>query len=149
MGINIMIAGVSAQVASLGGFALAAGDFFLRAYKNPQSWSSQHASLYSSRLFKAFLCGLTIATLTIFIRSIYRCAELSAGFSGPLANDQTSFMILEPGMIGIATLCLTILHPGLCFQGAWHTANFKFRSTRKSVGAESLSDVDVEMARRT
>lgn len=39
-------------------------------------------------------------------------------------------MILEPVMIIIAVLCLTILHPAVCFQGSWHDANFNFRTKK-------------------
>jgi RTA1 like protein len=130
MGINIMIAGLSFQVFSLALFAAFCAEFAYRLWKNPQSWSMEHASLYKSKLFKAFLCGLCVATLTIFIRSCFRVAELSGGFHGPLANNQISFMILDGAMIVIATSCLTWLHPGVAFQGALESANFTFR-TRK------------------
>jgi hypothetical protein len=138
-----MIAGVSLQVAFLAAFAIAAGEFAFRAYKAPQSWTMSHAALYESKLFKSCLVGLAVATVAIFARSIYRCAELSGGFGGPLANDQVSFMILEAAMMTIAVLCLTILHPGLCFQGKWVDANFKFRSA-KNKGLEGSIDVEME-----
>jgi hypothetical protein len=34
-------------------------------------------------------------------------------------------MVLEGAMVAIACLCLTILHPGVCFKGEWRAANFK------------------------
>jgi hypothetical protein len=122
-----MIAGLSFRVFSLALFSACCADFAYRLWKNLQSWSMEHAWLYESKLFKAFLCGLCIATLTIFIRSCFRVAELSGGFHGPLANNEISFMILEVGMIVIASSCLTWLHPGIAFQGAWASANFMFR----------------------
>ena len=129
-GINIMLAGLCFQVASLGLFALLCADFAFRLYKNPQSWSQQYVSLYRSSRFSAFICGLCAATLTIFIRSVFRVAELSGGFRGPLANNQVSFMILEGVMVIIATSCLTLLHPGVSFQGVWAAANFSMRGRR-------------------
>jgi hypothetical protein len=135
MGINIMIAGLSFQVFSLALFATCCAEFAFRLWKSPRSWSMEHAGLYESRLFKAFLCGLSLATLTIFIRSCFRVAELSGGFHGPLANNEISFMILEGAMVVIATSCLTWLHPCVAFQGAWAAANFTFR-TRKSGDVE-------------
>lgn len=128
LGINVMLAGLSVQVASLTLFAFLCGEFAYRLYKNPQSWSMEHTGLYESKLFKAFLCGLCVATLTIFIRSAFRVAELSGGFHGPLANNEISFMILEGAMIIVATSCLTFLHPGISFQGSWTAANFTFRN---------------------
>lgn len=126
-GINIMLAGLSTQVASLALFVVICCDFAFRLYKNPQSWSQKYVELYWSRRFSAFLCFLGLATLTIFIRSVFRVAELSGGFHGALANNQLSFMILEGVMIVVATSCLTFMHPGVCFQGLWSAANFSFR----------------------
>jgi hypothetical protein len=51
-------------------------------------------------------------------------------------------MVLEGAMIVIATFCLTILHPAICFQGAWHDANFNFRTKKnrsRSTKTERLS----------
>lgn len=138
LGINVMIAGLSFQVFSLAFFAACCAEFTFRLWKNPQSWSMEHAQLYESKLFKAFLCGLCAATLTIFIRSCFRVAELSGGFHGPLANNEASFMILEGAMIIIATSCLTLLHPGVAFRGMWSTANFTFRTRNNRDGEESV-----------
>jgi RTA1 like protein len=43
---------------------------------------------------------------------------------GPLANNEISFMTLEGAVIVTASLCLTIIHPGVCFMGAWSEAHF-------------------------
>lgn len=75
--------------------------------RNRQSLNS---SLPKSPL-RPFLVGLCIAAVIIFIRSVFRVAELSAGFHGPLASHQISLMILEGVMACIASLNLTILHP--------------------------------------
>lgn len=76
--------------------------------------------------------GLALATLTIFVRCVFRVAELQEGFNGELANDEVTFMILEGAMIVIATLSLTILHPGPCFDGQWDTTKWSFRKSRDS-----------------
>lgn len=130
LGINIMLAGLSCQVVSLVIFAALCLEFAFRLRKNPQGWNPDHMELRSSPRFRAFLYGLAIATLAIFIRSAYRVAELSGGFHGSLANNEVSFMILEGTMIIIATSCLTFLHPGLAFHGSWATANFTFRAKK-------------------
>ncbi|PMD48659.1 RTA1-domain-containing protein [Hyaloscypha variabilis F] len=167
MGINIMLAGLSYQVASLLMFSFCCVEFALRVYafsrtpghpyssnstNGPNSPSSirtgqpLNSSLPKSILFRSFLAGLCIATVTIFIRSVFRVAELSGGFHGPLANNQVSFMILEGAMVCIACLCLTIMHPGLCFQGEWRAANFTLR--RKMLNSNGkdvfLSDLDTQ-----
>lgn len=47
-------------------------------------------------------------------------AELQGGFDGHLANDQTTFIILESVMVAIASVALTIPHPGLVFGKNWN-----------------------------
>jgi hypothetical protein len=76
-----------------------------------------------------FLLGLCAATITIFVRSVFRCAELSGGFRGPLANQEVTFMILEGAMICIAVISLTLYHPGLVFQKAWKSAAWTIRGS--------------------
>lgn len=136
LGINIMLGGLACQVASLLIFACACAEYAFRLYRDREDWNLDYKNLYTSRLFKAFLLGLGAATLTIFVRSCFRVAELSGGFRGPLANNETSFMVLEGAMIIVASLCLTLLHPGLAFQGIWAEVNFPMR-IRKGVKGES------------
>lgn len=57
-------------------------------------------------------------------------AELKQGFNGALANQQVSFMILEGAMIILAITPLTLLHPGVAFQGNWSQANFSIRASK-------------------
>jgi hypothetical protein len=129
-GINTMLAGLSFQVVSLFIFASMSLEYAFRLYRNPMAWDTTHAALYNSTLFKSFLCGLALATLTLFVRSTFRVAELSGGFNGSLANNQVSFMILEGAMVTIAAGCLTFLHPGISFQGSFSDANFHFRKSK-------------------
>lgn len=145
-GKNIMLVGLIIQVISLSLFAVACTDFAWRVSKNQGQWNQKHFNVATSKLFKAFLVGLFTAALTIFVRSVYRCAELAGGFNGTLfRDDEALFMVLEGAMISIACLCLTILHPGICFQGAWHDANFSLRS-RKEKYSETMNSVDSESA---
>jgi hypothetical protein len=39
-------------------------------------------------------------------------------------------MILEGGMLVIATTCQTVFHPHYAFQGNWHDANFGMGRTK-------------------
>ncbi|KUJ18266.1 RTA1-domain-containing protein [Mollisia scopiformis] len=131
LGKNIMLAGLIFQLISLSLFAVACTEFFFRVRSARGNWNPRYLNIVSSKLFKAFLFGLATATVTIFIRSVYRCAELSGGFNSTLfTSDEALFMILEGLMIVTATTCLTLLHPAVCFQGAWHEANFKFRTNK-------------------
>ena len=85
--------------------------------------------------------GLAVSTVLIFIRSIYRVVELQGGFSGKIANNQASFMILEGPMILIAVIALTFYHPGRVFGSLWV-------STGKANGAVILDDDQEELTQR-
>jgi len=49
-------------------------------------------------------------------------------------------MVLEGAMIIIACLTLTLLHPGIGFQGSWEEANFVFRTWTKARRAATKED---------
>lgn len=78
------------------------------------------------------LLALALATLSVFIRCVYRVAELQGGFGGSIANNQTLFMIFEGPMIIIATVALTVFHPGIAFAGRWSEAGWSLRKAKKS-----------------
>lgn len=141
-GINIMIAGLASQVASLAVFMALCVDFAIRACRHRDQLNNDFIHLRSTRLWKGFLFGISIATTTIMARCIYRVLELNEGFNGPLANDELVFMILEGPMIIIACVCLTVFHPGICFRGRWMEADWSFGKEKKSSG----SKWDVELS---
>lgn len=91
--------------------------------------------------------------MTIFVRSVFRVAELSEGFDGKLANNEVTFMILEGAMIAIAGICLTALHPGIAFQGNYAGANFTMRGRRRpknstATTGESTPDEELQGYKR-
>ena len=136
-GINIMVAGVGWQVASLGIFAILCAEFGWRVYRSSESQRNLNFTLLRNTFrFKAFLWALALATLAIFVRSVFRCAELQGGFHGKLANQQITFMILDGAMIISACILLTVFHPGLSFQGRWHDASW-------SLGKKDKGGLDV------
>jgi hypothetical protein len=86
--------------------------------------------------------ALCLATVTLFVRTVFRSVELSGGFSGPLANSEVQFMVLDGVMVLIASTCLTVMHPGIGFgKAGWAAAKFRFRKNK--VGVEGQA-VDVE-----
>lgn len=91
--------------------------------------------------------ALAIATIAIFLRSVYRVVELQAGFNGAIANDEISFMVLEGPMIIIATAALTVYHPGLVFKGRWAEATWSLRGNGRPTDAILLKDSDYSRER--
>ncbi|KAJ5216412.1 RTA1-domain-containing protein [Penicillium cinerascens] len=145
-GINIMIAGLASQVASLALFVALCLDYAWKVRNNPDSLNETFhmRKLRNSTRWKLFLASLILATITIFVRSVFRVAELKGGFHSSLANDEVLFMILEGAMIVIATLCLTVFHPGVCFDGQWGETKWTFRQSRGSDMELISVDDDVE-----
>ncbi|KAK0382847.1 hypothetical protein NLU13_9942 [Sarocladium strictum] len=130
LGTNILVAGLSIQVASLFFFLACSVEFLFRASKRPDMRNPKFTDLANSTRFKTFLVVLLAAALFLFARTVYRAIELSEGFTGDLANDQVLFMVLDGAMVILCTICLTFMHPGHGFGGRWHEAVFYFRSPK-------------------
>lgn len=92
--------------------------------------------------------GLFTATLAIYIRSVFRVAELWGGFDSSLANNEPIFMALEGGMLLLATTCQTISHPHFAFRGNWHVANFGMRKDKAGKYTKPTED-NIELMSRT
>ncbi|KAJ5099659.1 RTA1-domain-containing protein [Penicillium argentinense] len=133
-GVNIMIAGLAFQVASLTLFIILAGEFALRVRRSPEETRNEATdSLRHNWKWKMFLLGLAIAILTIFTRSIFRVAELKGGFDSSLANDEVALMVLESTMIAIACISMTGAHPAVAMGHRWKEFTVK---PRKNVISE-------------
>lgn len=111
MGVNIALAGLAFQVATLTAFICICIDY---ARISASTWRRTPLSTP----FKIFVSCLSLATLTIFIRCIFRVVELSNGYSrqSKFIRDQGLFIGLEMVMIIIAALALIGAHPGLVFN---------------------------------
>jgi hypothetical protein len=119
-GDNIMIAGLVSQVVTMFIFMLLAGDFAWRTWSRHRRLGAAAfdqtpalAEVRASIMFRAFLGALTLAFICIFWRCVYRIAELSEGWTGPLMARQDLFIGFEGVMIAIAALVLNIFHPAI------------------------------------
>lgn len=149
LGTNILVAGLSIQVASLFFFAACSVEFLLRAKRHREKRNPEFATLVASKKFKIFLyctsyplslnpslpltplTALFLATALLFIRTVFRAIELSEGFAGELANNEVQFMVLDGVMVILACTCLSACHPGWGFQGRWDEAGFHFHPQSK------------------
>ena len=133
-----MVAGVAWQVFALMLFAGLSCEFWIRVRSTKGGMQSPlnpaFAELRAKRSFAPnFIVAIFTAGLFIFIRSVFRCAELSGGFNGPLANDEVTFMVLEGTMIALACILLTAFHPGLAVgTEGWSAASWKGRKPEGS-----------------
>ncbi|QEU62447.1 Rsb1 [Kluyveromyces lactis] len=67
--------------------------------------------------FHYFNLALTAAVLFVYVRCIYRVAELAQGWNGFLISHEWYFIILDALMMSLATVVLTVFHPGFAFMG--------------------------------
>ncbi|KAH7012357.1 putative RTA1 domain protein [Macrophomina phaseolina] len=135
LGIDIMIAGLASQVASLAIFMALGAEFAVRCWRDPGALEEGFRDVRRGWVWKGFLGAIALATTTIFVRCVYRLVELQEGFDGELANDEVIFMVLEGPMIIIACIALTVFHPGVCFRGMWAEANWSFGKGKQSLSA--------------
>lgn len=98
-------------------------DFALRTYKRIKTLGDtaldqdpEIQAIRGSFMFKGFLVALALATVAIFIRSIFRVIELSKGWSGPIMGNQELFIGFEGVCVIVAALILNIFHPAICFK---------------------------------
>ncbi|KAE9377444.1 putative RTA1 domain protein [Stipitochalara longipes BDJ] len=125
-GVHIMVAGLALQVFSLVLYMVLCLEFAWRVRHVTKE--ERFVELRGTGGFRGFKYALAVSTIAIFLRSVYRVIELSGGFGGTLANNQTTFMVLEGPMVIIAVLAMTVFHPGTCFNGNWVAAGWTLRN---------------------
>ncbi|KAL9632474.1 MAG: hypothetical protein Q9164_005297 [Protoblastenia rupestris] len=110
--VYVSIAGLSFQVFTLCVFIALSLEYAWRYSK------SKDARIDKSQLpmgFKIFIAFLTLSTILILMRCIYRIDELSLGYEGPLIRNEELFIGLEGVVIIIAAFFLNVAHPGPVF----------------------------------
>jgi hypothetical protein len=97
MGNNIMMAGIAFQVVTLSIFAILATLFCVRRMRalttNPLEGNSLQA--WRTLRFRLFLGGLATAFMAIYIRCVYRIAEMRGGWGNKLMREEIPFIIFE------------------------------------------------------
>lgn len=145
-----MVAGVVFQVVSLLIFMGLWLEFVFRLRRTSENAEDERfVQLRDTKKFTWFQYALRAAFALIFIRSVYRVAELQQGFKGPIANNEVSFMILEGPMVFLAVLAMTVLHPDIAFGGKLSSAAWSVKQSRKAAFAASSSYMeDIHSQRR-
>lgn len=124
-----MLAGLSFQVFTLSLFIILCAEYAYRVVRSQNELNETHAKLRASKKFRAFLGALTLSTICIMIRSVYRVIEMAQGFEGSLIKNETLFFILEGVMVTLAVLVFNLLHPGWCFRESYATTKDSESST--------------------
>ncbi|CAF1044396.1 unnamed protein product [Adineta ricciae] len=102
-GTNIMVAGICFQMFSMSIYVILVIIYIIRLLK---------AKVELTRDMKIFLSSISLVTLMIFIRCIYRTIELSAGWTGYIITHEVYFACLDGLPMIIALITFNIFHPG-------------------------------------
>jgi len=143
-GTDLMITGIVWQVCTLLAFGYLVTDYVLRASKNTLLPSG--VKLLGTLRFKLFLGGLVLSYLTIFIRCVFRIGEMAKGWRNPIMRSEADFIALDGVMIAIASICLTIFHPGLCFKEMQMHGKTTPDGEFMAAEAEKVADVEATPA---
>ncbi|KAK0648557.1 RTA1 like protein [Cercophora newfieldiana] len=118
-GNRMIIAGIVLQVVVLGVFGLLAGEYLFRVRKwianGPAPEEAKGAALWRNTKFRMFVYGMMGAYATLFIRCVYRIAEMAGGWGNHIMQDEPSFVVLESFMVLIASCLLAGFAPGIFF----------------------------------
>jgi len=118
---HVMLGGIIFQMAAIIVYVTLASEFMFRLFRDkPLKRSYAEVGSHSKRKvekpLKLMILGLVLMTVFIFIRSIYRTAELVDGFTGKIIETQILFNLFDGAMIVLAIYTLNFLHPGVLLQ---------------------------------
>lgn len=122
---HILLAGLAFQVFSFFVFIVIFVSFI---------WRSWHAT---TQEFKVYAAATMVATLAVYLRTIFRLAETADGLQGNLSNHEAYFGCLEFLPIVVAVYIFVWWHPG-----KWFTTQ-----TRARRGLSTVSETELETAK--
>lgn len=137
-GNNMMLAGIVWQVITLLVFGMLVTLYSARVFGHRQSLPGSAYQLWSTLRFKLFASAVALAFITIFVRCVYRIAEMANGWSSAIMQNEADFIAMDSAMIMIATVALTIFHPGYSFpEMQMHNTVGKSETEMKTVDGEA------------
>ncbi|SPN99893.1 related to phospholipid-translocating ATPase [Cephalotrichum gorgonifer] len=120
-GNRAIVAGICLQVVVLSLFGLVSGEYLIRVSGKVRRLGKEAAvreglGLWFEKRFTIFWRAAVGAYAAVYIRCIYRIAEMAGGWGNHIMQDEISFTILDPSMCLIAVSLLTIFAPGIYFR---------------------------------
>jgi hypothetical protein len=125
---RIMLAGIVFQVATFTALYFLAALFVRNLRANAHLLTPSQSAVLHDRNFKVFAWGIFGASVVVYVRCIYRIAELAGGWKNKIMRDEVSFYILDGAMVAIAVVALTVAYP----EAFWR------KVLEKGVGAEKF-----------
>jgi len=126
LGNYIMLAALAFQVFSMTVYICLTLLFFRRVRKTIKSGGclpSETAYMRHNRFFRLYVVGTFVATIFIYIRCIYRVAEMSHGYDGPITRHEIWFLIFDASMVLVGVSIITVIYPGAALgKGSFRTS---------------------------
>ena len=92
---NIMLAGIVFQVATFTALYGLCVNFILSLKRNKSTMTPEASALLHGRDFKIFASGMLAASLFIYVRCLYRIAELADGWASPIMRNEIEYIVLD------------------------------------------------------
>jgi hypothetical protein len=94
-GNDVLMVGLIFQVVTLAVFGAMVVDVFFRIRRFPGRFNESTENFRNLAHFKRFLIAFGVAYITIFIRCVYRVAEMAGGWKNPIMQNQAGFIALD------------------------------------------------------
>ncbi|KAL2266676.1 hypothetical protein VTJ83DRAFT_6028 [Remersonia thermophila] len=102
---NILLGGLAYQVFAIGCFILLSVSFL---------WRGRKAIRGEGKGLILFVAAFFVATLLVYLRTVFRLAETAEGLGGDLSTTEIYFITLEFLPLMVAVPLLAVWHPGRC-----------------------------------
>lgn len=134
-GALVMLIGILVQFVAIIIYVSLAAEFLVRyALNKPlRKGTFPRPSQLDQRL-RLMVLGLSISTLFLVIRTVYRTIELQDGWGGRIIAEEHLFNALDGMPITVAMFTLNVFHPGLLV----------FNKGREVPGARSTDDIALQ-----
>ncbi|KAF8990763.1 RTA1 like protein-domain-containing protein [Cyathus striatus] len=120
---HVMLGGIFLQLIAIIVYAGLGTEFIIRYLKNKPLKATPYTSdqqipargEWTGRL-RIMSFGLAFSTMALFIRAVYRTAELINGWSGRIISTEVYFNVLDGAMVILAIYTLNLTHPGFLLR---------------------------------
>jgi hypothetical protein len=95
IGGHIMLAGIVFQVATFTFLYILTTIFILNLRGGKSTLTTEASTMLHSKDFKIFASGVFVSSLAIYIRCLYRIAELATGWANEIMRNEVEFIVLD------------------------------------------------------
>jgi hypothetical protein len=95
LGGHIMLAGIVFQVATFTLLYCLTVAFILNVRRGKSTLADNAREVLFSRDFKVFVVGVFVASMAVYVRCVYRIAELATGWANEIMRNEAEFIVLD------------------------------------------------------